>query len=109
MMVARYTGAALGLFAFGLATLSGLIVGNPAEVILSRALWALVVFCVIGLTVGAAAQMVIGEYEVQQLAASLPQESDGAADLDDDIQVAQAAGDLAAGGSAASDLDVPEG
>ncbi len=61
-MIARFTGGIMGLLAFGVAASVGLVVGNPAEVVLSRALWALAVFCALGLAVGAAAQAVINEY-----------------------------------------------
>ena len=65
-MIARYTGAVLGLLAFSVATLGGLAVGNPPSVVLSRALGSLVVFCFIGLGVGMAAQAVIKEYECRK-------------------------------------------
>lgn len=61
-MIARFAGGMLGLLAFTVATLVGLAAGNPPTVILSRALWGLVVFCLIGLAVGMAAQAVIDEY-----------------------------------------------
>lgn len=61
-MVARFTGGILGLLAFGVATLAGVSAGNPADVVLKRSLSALVLFCVIGLAIGAAAQAVIDEY-----------------------------------------------
>lgn len=83
-MVARYTGATLSLFAFGLAAIAGLIAGNPPEVVLSRALWALAVFCVLGLAVGAAAQMVLGEYAIEKTAASMPSQSDVVVESQDD-------------------------
>ncbi|HNO77934.1 MAG TPA: hypothetical protein PKN33_07715 [Phycisphaerae bacterium] len=83
-MVARYTGAVLSLFAFGLASIAGLIAGNPPEVVLSRALWALAVFCVIGLAVGAAAQMVLGEYAIERAAAVMPNEDEIAPAIDHD-------------------------
>ncbi len=83
-MVARYTGATLSLFAFGLAAVAGLIAGNPPEIVLSRALWALVVFCVLGLVVGSAAQMVLGEYAIEKKASSMPSESDEVAESDED-------------------------
>lgn len=62
-MIARYTGAMMGLAAFAVATLAGLAASNPASLVMSRALWALVLFCGIGLSVGWAAQMVIDDYE----------------------------------------------
>ena len=61
-MVARYTGACLGLLAFGLTVIVGLAVNNPATVTLSRAVWALAVFCALGMVLGGIAQMVIHEH-----------------------------------------------
>ncbi|MCH7814509.1 MAG: hypothetical protein IID40_10880 [Planctomycetes bacterium] len=61
-MVARYTGACLGLLAFGLTVFVGLAVNNPVTVTLSRAIWALAVFCALGLVLGGIAQMVIHEH-----------------------------------------------
>jgi len=62
-MVPRYAGASLGLLAFFITITAGLWVRNPVEVILSRSILALFVFCFIGLLLGGAAQMVIAEYE----------------------------------------------
>jgi hypothetical protein len=62
-MVPRFTGAALGLLAFFITTATGLWVRNPVEVTLSRSLFALFAFCLIGLFLGGAAQMVINEHE----------------------------------------------
>ena len=61
-MIARFTGGIMGLLGFGVATVAGIVAGNPFDVVLVRALWSLVVFCVLGLAVGAAAQAVINEY-----------------------------------------------
>ncbi len=61
-MIARFCGAVLGLLAFGVATIAGLAAGNPPEAVLSRSLWALIVFCVVGLIVGTVAQAVVNEY-----------------------------------------------
>lgn len=52
----------MGLLAFAVTTIAGLWVGVPSMVILSRAVWALLLFCVIGLVLGAVAQMVINEH-----------------------------------------------
>lgn len=84
-MIARYCGAMLGLMAFGLATLTGLLAGNSPELILSRALWSLAVFCVIGLALGAAAQAVVNEYEAQR-ASALQVEVNGSPDGSGDGQ-----------------------
>jgi 4-hydroxybenzoate polyprenyltransferase len=61
-MIVRYSGGILGMLAFAVTVLAGLWVGNPFTVTLSRAIWALCVFCVIGLAVGWAAQYVIDDY-----------------------------------------------
>ena len=71
-MIARFSGGVLGLLAFGIATMAGLAVGNPPEVILSRSLWALVIFCVIGMVVGAAVQAVVNEYIARQTKTIFP-------------------------------------
>jgi hypothetical protein len=65
-MIARFSGGVLGLFAFTVAAIAGTVVGNPPMAVITRALWALVVFCVLGLVVGMAAQMVIDEYVTRQ-------------------------------------------
>lgn len=58
----RLCGAALGLFAFAVTILLGLTAGNPADVTLLRAVWAMVVFCLIGLCVGWVAWRVLDEH-----------------------------------------------
>ncbi len=62
-MVARYTGASLGVLAFTITTAVGLLVRNPVEVTLSRDTLALFAFCIIGLLLSTAAQMVVAEHE----------------------------------------------
>ncbi|MGB2987072.1 MAG: hypothetical protein WBE26_14460 [Phycisphaerae bacterium] len=62
-MVARFAGASLGLLAFAVSAIAGLLVRNPVGITLSRSILALFVFCVIGLLLGSAAQMVIAEHE----------------------------------------------
>lgn len=62
-MVARFAGATLGLLAFTIAIIAGLLAQNPVGVILSRSLLALFLFCLLGLALGAAAQMVVAEHE----------------------------------------------
>ena len=62
-MVARFVGAGLGLLAFTITIVAGLVVHNPVTVILSRSILALFVFCVIGLVLGGAAQLVVREHE----------------------------------------------
>ena len=61
-MVGRFAGACLGLLAFALTILTGLVAHNPPMVTLSRALWALGIFCVLGLVLGGIAQTVISEH-----------------------------------------------
>ncbi|NLX22868.1 MAG: hypothetical protein GXY55_14545 [Phycisphaerae bacterium] len=62
----RLSGAALGLLAFSVAIIQGLAAGNPVEVILGRAIWALLLFCVLGLIVGYVAQRVLDEHTVRR-------------------------------------------
>ena len=47
-MIARYTGGILALLALSITIVVGLWAHNPVSLILSRAIWALCVFCVIG-------------------------------------------------------------
>lgn len=61
-MVARLTSVSLGLFAFAVSTLAGLYVQNPATVTLYRSILALVIFSILGLAVGHAAQKVAREH-----------------------------------------------
>ena len=62
-MVVRYTGACMGLLAFGITVVAGLAVDNPPMVTLSRSVWALFIFCVLGLLLGTAAQAVINDHQ----------------------------------------------
>ncbi len=62
-MIARYTGATLGLFAFAIAITAGLFAQNSFTLILSRAVLAMFAFLVLGLLLGGAAQLVVNEYE----------------------------------------------
>ena len=65
-MVARILGASLGLLAFTITIIAGLYVQNPVTITLSRGILALFVFCVIGLVLGGAAQLVVNEHERQR-------------------------------------------
>ncbi|MFQ5414074.1 MAG: hypothetical protein ACE5E6_06405 [Phycisphaerae bacterium] len=65
-MVARHTGASLGLLAFTITAVVGLIVGNPVTATLSRSILALFVFCLIGSVVGAAARLAVTEHAKQR-------------------------------------------
>jgi hypothetical protein len=75
-MVSRYTGACLGLLAFAIVTVSGMVVHNPPMVTLSRAVAALVIFCILGLAVGACAQCAVNEHHRRREAEELPSATD---------------------------------
>jgi len=62
----RLCGACLGLFAFSIAIIQGLMANNPAETTLVRGLEAMFVFCLIGLCVGWVAQRVLDEHAVRR-------------------------------------------
>ncbi len=62
MLSPQSVAAALGMLAFSVCILAGLWVGNPVSVILSRALAGMVVFTIIGLATGWAAQIVVREH-----------------------------------------------
>ena len=66
-MVARYTGASLGLLAFTVAIAGGLLAQNPVTVTLSRGILALFLFFLLGIALGTAAQYVLSEYEGQRM------------------------------------------
>jgi len=78
-MVARFAGASLALFAFAVAVIAGLSVGNPPVTILSRGILALFVFFFIGLALGGAAQLVLREYRTRREADIREQYEPGAA------------------------------
>ena len=61
-MAPRGVGATLGLLAFATTIVAGLWVGNPVNIILMRALSAMLLFCVIGVVIGSAAQLVVREH-----------------------------------------------
>lgn len=61
-MLGRFSAAMLGLFAFSVTIVAGLIAGNGATVTLSRSIAALIIFSLIGWILGIAARAVIGEY-----------------------------------------------
>jgi uncharacterized membrane protein len=69
-------GAALGLFAFAVTAVMGLVAGNPAEVILLRALWAMVIFCLIGMVTGWVASRVLDEHILRKEQEMLADEGD---------------------------------
>lgn len=61
-MASRITGASLGLLAFSISIATGLLARNQPGVILTRAITAMIVFCLIGLAAGAAVSMVVREH-----------------------------------------------
>ena len=62
-MVARFVGPSFGLLAFTIVTVAGLISHNPVEVTLSRGVFALFTFCIVGFLLGSVAQKVLAEHE----------------------------------------------
>lgn len=62
-MISRYLGSALGLFAFTVAVVAGFFAGNDPQTVLSRAIFALFSFCMLGFVLGAVAQLVVVEHE----------------------------------------------
>lgn len=64
--MARLTGACAGMLAFSIAIFRGLSVGNSVEIILQRAIIALIVFCLIGLILGGMAKRIIVEYALDK-------------------------------------------
>lgn len=62
----RLCAATLGLFAFAVSIVLGLMTGNPTNVTLVRALWAMLIFCMIGLCVGWVAYRVLDEHAVHR-------------------------------------------
>jgi hypothetical protein len=59
---AKYIAAVFGLTGFVVASVAGLIVGNPSEVILMRAILAMFACFVCGLPMGAAAGWTVEQY-----------------------------------------------
>ncbi len=58
--------AVLGLLAFTITILGGLVGGNRVEFILPRALWAMGLFCFLGWIVGWCAERVVAEHRAKQ-------------------------------------------
>ncbi len=86
-MIARYAGSILGLFAFTVTVFAGLIVRNPVIITLQRGVFALLVFCVLGLVLGWAAQLVVREYarsREAEIAKRYPLDSDDTDVVTDD-------------------------
>ncbi len=65
-MVSRFSGATLGLLAFAVTATAGVVTQTPVAVTLSRSIFALFLFYVLGLLLGGAAQWVIAEHETEQ-------------------------------------------
>ena len=70
----RLCGSALGLLAFGTTILLGLAAGNPSQVILVRALWAMVIFCGVGVSVGWVAYRVLDDHALRTSREMFPEE-----------------------------------
>ncbi len=62
-MIARFSGASLGLLAFCVTVLAGVYVQNPVTTTLSRGILALFLFFVIGFALGLVADTVVNEHE----------------------------------------------
>ncbi len=62
----QVSGACLGLFAFAVTVLAGLAAGNAATAILSRALWAMAAFFLLGCLLGYVAMRVIDEHAIRR-------------------------------------------
>lgn len=62
----RLCGAALGSLAFSVTILLGLLNGSPAEVVLLRALQAMVAFCLLGMCAGWVAYRVLDEHALRR-------------------------------------------
>ena len=84
-MVARFAGAGLGLLAFAVTTIAGLVSRVPADVTLSRSILALFLFCVMGLLLGAVAQCVIDEHRKAEESRIRTRFADSNADTDGGI------------------------
>jgi len=81
-MIARFAGAILGLLAFTITAVAGVWVQNPVTVTLSRSILALVAFCVIGVVLGTAAQVVVREHEKQRKSEILQRYREGPPETD---------------------------
>lgn len=67
-MVARFASAGLGLLAFAVTITAGLLAHNPVTVTLSRSIFALFAFCIVGFVLGGVASRVIAEHEEERKA-----------------------------------------
>ena len=73
----RLCGAALGLLAFAVTLILGLLAGNPVEAVLLKGIWALFIFCGLGLSVGWVACRIIDEYAADLHRSMRPDEASG--------------------------------
>jgi len=94
-MAVRAVGIALGLLAFSATIFFGLWVRNPMTVTLSRAIWAMVVFYLIGLGLGWVVQVVVREH-VHRREKELFTSEEKEADRDRDVaeQIRSTEGDV---------------
>lgn len=76
-MIARAAASSLGLLAFSVTTLAGVMIANPATLILSRSILALFVFSGIGYVLGRAAQIVVNEQGQHREARIRSEDRDG--------------------------------
>lgn len=61
----RLCGAALGFLAFGVTVFLGLGSGLTPETILVRAIWAMILFCILGLLTGWVAYRILDEHAIK--------------------------------------------
>ncbi len=85
----RRAGACLGLLAFCLTIVRGMGAGNPPELILTRALWAMIIFFVLGMVLGYAGHLAINEHTASR-AKQLGVELERARARPDDAEAAKA-------------------
>ncbi len=62
----KRTMAVLGFMGFCITVLGGVVGGNSMEFIIPRALWAMCLFCFLGLIVGWSAEKVVREHRSKQ-------------------------------------------
>ncbi len=78
----------MGLAAFFIAVLSGLMVDNPADVILGRALVAMMVCCMLGSVLGAMGEKAVTQHlssRASALAARLAQQAEASTKPDPNV------------------------
>jgi hypothetical protein len=80
----RFVGAALGLLAFSVSVLAGVVASNPVTVILSRGILSLFGFFIVGLLVGHLVQRVLADPTEARSSVSCDKHgTDGAAPVGD--------------------------